>query len=115
MTEQVSAEDIARVEARIEELAVSIERCKKIAVAAKVAIGGGALWLALTLVGLVEFVPAPFIAALAAMIGGAVLLGSNKTTWQQMETAMAASEALRTQMIERLALRPVNEAPRYLH
>ncbi len=102
--DSVSRDDIALVEARIEELAELIERCAKISLAAKIAVGAGAAWIALTLLGFVTFEPAAVIAALAAMIGGVVLLGSNATTWTQMQAAMRASEALRADMIGRLQL-----------
>jgi hypothetical protein len=101
INDSVSRDDIALVEARIEELAESIERCAKISLAAKVA---DAAWIALTLLGFVAFEPAAVIASLAAMIGGVVLLGSNATTWTQMQAAMRASETLRADMIGRLEL-----------
>lgn len=106
----VTGDDIARVEARIEELAASIERCRKISLAAKTAVAAGVGWTALTLLGIVAFEPASFIAALALAIGGAVLLGSNKTTWEQTEAARRASETLRAEMIGRLELRMIGDA-----
>lgn len=106
-SDHASSDDIALVEARIEELALSIERCRKIALAAKIAIGAGAAWTVLTVLDIIDFTPSLFIAALAAMIGGAVLLGSNRTTWQQIEAARRASEALRADMIGALDLHTV--------
>ena len=107
VSDHVSSDDIARVEARIEELSESVERCRKIALAAKLTVIAGAALTGLTLFWVVDFTPSLFIAGLAAMIGGAVLLGSNKTTWQQMQDALQASEALRAEMIGRLQLRTV--------
>ena len=49
--------------------------------------------------------------ALAAVIGGVVLLGSNSTTWEQNEAARAASAKLRAELIEGLQLRLVEERP----
>ena len=49
MDDEVADNDIAQVEARIEELGEAIERCRKLALAAKIAIGAGAAWIALTL------------------------------------------------------------------
>ncbi len=114
-SDDVSAEDIASVEARIEDLAEAIERCRKISLAAKITVAAGTLWIGLTFVGLVNFVPALAVTALAAMIGGVVLLGSNSTTWTQTQAALRASEALRADMIGRLELRPVNENARRFH
>jgi hypothetical protein len=111
MDEIVSREDIARIEERIEDLQEQVARCRKLSLAAKIAIGAGAAWLMLTLLWLVPFVPLLLIASLAAMIGGVVLLGSNATTWNQTETALRASEAMRTEWIGRLDLRVVEERP----
>jgi len=113
--DQPSADDIALVEARIEELAESIERCRKIALAARVAAGAGAAWTALTLLGIVDFTPPLFIIGIAAMIGGTVLLGSNRTTWAQIEKAKRDSEALRAEMIGRLDLRTVGSGTQSRH
>ena len=49
------------------------------------------------------------------MIIGVVLLGSNKTTWTQTETAMHASEAMRAELIGRIELRLVGEQKPTLH
>ena len=102
MNEPVSGDDIALIEAHIEALAVSIERCRKLSLAAKIAIGAGGAWIVI-------------IAAMAAVIGGVVLLGSNSTTWTQTEARLRASEAMRAEMIERLQMRVVDEGVRRLH
>ena len=107
--------DIERLEARIETLQDAIARCRKIALAAKIAIAAGALWLVVTLVGLAPFVPTLLFASLAAVIGGVVLLGSNSTTWKQTEAALAASEALRRDLIEQLELRVIDDSVPTLH
>ena len=113
--DEVSRDDIARIEERIEELSQSIARCRKLSLAAKAAIGAGAVWLALTLLWLVPFVPYMMVGAMAAAIGGIVLLGSNATTWTQTEAALRASEAMRADMIGRLELRVVDDGMRRLH
>ncbi len=111
MDEKVSGEDIARIEERIADLQEQVARCAKLSLAAKIAIGAGAAWLALTVLWLVPFVPLLLIAALAAVIGGIVLLGSNATTWSQIEAALRASEAMRAEWIGQLELRVVEERP----
>jgi hypothetical protein len=103
----VSQDDIARVEARIEELATSIERCRAISLAAKLIIAVGVALVTLTVLGFLTFAPPILIGGLAAIIGGAVLLGANQTTWQQMQAALQASEAMRAEMIGSLELRLV--------
>ena len=49
MTGDDTREDIARIEAHIEELAEAIERCRKFSLAAKAIIAAGSAWIALTL------------------------------------------------------------------
>jgi hypothetical protein len=107
---------IAALEARIEALAEEIERCRKISLAAKLAFAGGVGWIVLTLLTVVPFEPDIFFGAIAAALGGAVLLGSNASTWTEKETALHAAEAQRDDLIGRIELRVVGEdAPRMLH
>lgn len=108
-------ENIAHLEERIETMRVSIERCRKISSAAKIAIAGGLTWIALTLIAAVPSAAAPFFAALAAALGGTVLLGSNKTTWEQTEAALHDTERLRAQLIGSIPLRVVEEERPTLH
>ncbi len=115
MNDEVSRDDIARIEAHIEELAEAIERCRKFSLAAKLIIAAGALWIALSMLALVSYTPETTITALAAMILGAVLLGSNRTTWKQTESALQASEAMRADMIGQLELRMVDDGVKQLH
>ena len=108
-------DEIARIEARIEALDESIARCRKLSLAAKLAIGAGAAWIALTLTLIVDYTPAAAFAALAAAIGGIVLLGSNATTWTQMETARETAEKQRADLIESMELRVVDTGVRRIH
>jgi len=109
MNGEASSDDIARIEERIEELREAVARCRKLSLAAKLAIGAGAVWITLTLAWLVPYVPALAFGALAAVIGGIVLLGSNSTTWAQTEAALAASEAMRAEWIGRREMRLVGD------
>ncbi len=115
ITQDQPHDDIAQVEARIDALHEAIERCRKLSLAAKIAIGAGSAWIVLTLVGLIEFYPGAMLAAGAAAIGGIVLAGSNSTTWAQTEADLHASEALRSEMIGRLEMRLVDSGARRLH
>jgi hypothetical protein len=110
MDHDVSRDDIARIEERIEELREGIARCRKLSVAAKLAIGVGAIWLVLTLLWLVPYVPFMAVGAMASVIGGIVLLGSNSTTWTEAEAALTASEAMRAEWIGRKEMRVVGES-----
>jgi len=112
---EVSRDDIALVETRIEELVAATERCRKISLAAKIATAGGAGLGLLTLLGVIAFEPSYLIGGLAAAIGGVVLLGSNATTWEQAEAGLHASETLRADMINMLELRMVGDPTQRLH
>jgi hypothetical protein len=45
---------------------------------------------------------------MASMIAGVVVLGSNSTTWQEIEAKQQAAEALRRKLIGRIELRLVS-------
>jgi hypothetical protein len=115
MDDETFREDIALLEARIERLADARERCRKISLVAKIAIAAGAIWTLLTLVTLLPFYPSTFFGSLAAMIGGTVLLGSNKTTWEDTEAALREAEGARATIIGRMELRVVGEEGRTVH
>src|SRR5664279_4912368 len=84
-------DEIAQLEARSEALTESIERCRKISLAAKLTIAAGAIWIVLVLLGVIAFSPGTIIAAMAAVLGGIVLLGSNATTWTQTDAALVSN------------------------
>lgn len=107
--------DIAHLEDRIEMLRHSAARCEKISLAAKVAACAGLAWIVLVLPGIIPFAPATFFGALAVVLGGVVLLGSNKTTWEQTLQALRDAEATRAQLIGSIALRVVGEEKPTLH
>ena len=102
-------DEIAQLEARSEALTESIERCRKISLAAKLTIAAGAIWIVLVLLGVIAFSPGTIIAAMAAVLGGIVLLGSNATTWTQTDAALHDAEAMRADLIGRMELPVVGE------
>jgi len=106
---------IEQLEVRIGALSEAIERCRKISLAAKLLATAGAGWTGLTLVTILPFVPSTFLAAVAAALGGAVLMGSNKTTWEQTEAALREAEAQRAELIGRIELRVVGDEQPTLH
>jgi len=99
---------IARLEAEIEDLAHSLERGRKIAVLAQVLMVGGAVWILGGLVGLLRFDVTILLGAVAAVIGGIVLFGSNDSTRKQMEARVQAAEAERAALIGSIGLRVVS-------
>jgi hypothetical protein len=100
-------EEISRLELRIDELANTIERCRKIILAAKIAMAiGGVLMLALVL-GAIRFSPVGMIAAMTLVIGGIVVFGSNRSTSKQAAADLGAAETLRAELIGRIDLRVI--------
>jgi hypothetical protein len=100
-------EQILRIEAHIEELASVIESCRKIILISKVTIAAGGTLILAIILGAVRFDPTAMIGAIAAIVGGAVVFGSNTSTLKQTTTAMKAAEAHRAELISRMDLRVV--------
>ena len=95
-------DQIARIEADIEHLAESLDRCRKAMLFSKVAIAAGVIWILAYLLGAIRFEPATMIGALAAIIGGVVVFGSNSSTSKQTTAAVKAAEIRRAELIDML-------------
>jgi hypothetical protein len=102
-----SHQEIADLEAEIDELADAAERCRKVIVLARVATGAGGLLLVVTLVGLFRSGPTALVLAITAVLGGLALFGSHTSTRDQIMTKIRAREARRAQLIGELDLRDV--------
>ena len=107
-------DEIARLEGRIAMLSDSLERCRKVAVAARVVLAVGGLWTALMFAGALEFGRFNLVGAIVAVLGGIVLAGSNASTARQTETVLATAEAQRADLIGQMDLSVVGEK-RTLH
>ena len=105
-------EQIARLEARIDDLAEAMDRCRKIILASKVAIAGGGIWMLAVVLGIVGFDPLAMVAAIAAVIGGTVMFGSNTATAKEISASVTEAEALRAKLIAGLELRVVGDGAR---
>jgi hypothetical protein len=101
-------DQIMRIEERIEKLTDVIESCRKIMLASKLAIAAGATWLVAFTLGATGFHPMAMIAAMAAVIGGIVIFGSNMGTSKQAAAAVKEAQALRTELIDKINPRLVN-------
>jgi hypothetical protein len=95
-------EQIAQIESDIEQLAQTLEKCRKAILFSKVAIGAGAIWILAYLVGAIRFDSTMMIAAIAAVVGGVVFYGSNSSTSKEAAAAMKDAERLRVELIDRL-------------
>ena len=104
-------DEISMIEARLAQLAEVAERCRKIILASKTAIAGGAVLLLVTILGLFGSGQVAALGSIAAMLGGIVSLGSNVSTLRQTEAAMSNAEALRADLINRIDPREVRDSP----
>jgi hypothetical protein len=105
-------EQILHIEANIEELTDVIEKCRKIILISKAAIAAGGTLIVAIIIGAVRFDPTVMIGAIAAVIGGTVVFGSNTSTLKQTRTDMKAAEAHRTELISRMDECPSRRAAR---
>ena len=103
-------DEIARLETQIDELAETIEGCRKLILMAKVAIAGGAVALLAMLLGAIRDDALVLAGATAALMGGIVVLGSNMSTSNQALAKMKDTEARRAALIDQLELRDVPPA-----
>src|SRR5215470_15876593 len=99
MTEDDPTDEIPDIEDRIEALAEIAERCRKFILASKIAIGGGAALLLITILGLFGFGQITALGSIALVLGGIVSLGSNVSTLRQTESAISAAETRRLALI----------------
>ncbi|MEK9285130.1 MULTISPECIES: hypothetical protein [unclassified Bradyrhizobium] len=111
MTEDDPLDEISEIEARIEALAEIAERCRKFILASKIAIGGGAALLLITILGLLGAGQVAALGSIALVLGGIVSLGSNISTLRQTDAAISAAEMRRLELIGRIDLRLVADTP----
>jgi hypothetical protein len=94
-----AADEIARLEAQLDELADAMARCRKIGLISQIAIVAGSAWLLAVAIGVLGFDPIGLMAAISAVIGGTVMYGSNTTTSRQVDAAIKNAEAMREALI----------------
>ncbi|OAF14082.1 hypothetical protein [Bradyrhizobium neotropicale] len=111
MTEDDPTDEISEIEARIEALVEIAERCRKFILASKIAIGGGAALLLITILGLFGFGQTAALGSIALVLGGIVSFGSNVSTLRQTNAAISAAEMRRLELIGRIDLRLVADTP----
>ena len=104
-------DQISQLEARIEALAETAERCRKIILASKLAIAGGGALLLVAILGLFGAGQMSALGSIALILGGIVSLGSNISTLQQTNGALVAASMLRSDLIGSFDLRVVHDAP----
>jgi hypothetical protein len=99
--------EIVRIEDPIEQLTEKIESCRKLILASRIAVAIGALALTGMLLGVIRFDPAVMAAAVAALLGGIAVWGSNRSTAQEATNELTLSETNRSILIQKMDLRDV--------
>lgn len=104
-------EQIEQLELRIEELREAIQRSRRLMLVGRTsAVGGPALLLCL-LLGVIEFTPFRMVIGLALGIGGVVLMGSSKSSTEELERSLKQAEDERRAAIDALNLIEIEPPP----
>jgi len=101
-------DQISRIEGSIDQLAETLDNCRKAMLLSKMAIAAGGIWFLGYFLGAIGFDPTLMVGAIAATIGGVVILGSNSSTSQQTIAAMKAAETERDELIDMINPRAVS-------
>ena len=98
------AEQIERLEARIDELREGIRRSRRLVVAGRACAFAGAALLICLVLGLATVTPVRMIVGIAAGLGGLVLMGSSVGSTEQLERSLKQTEDERNAAIDALEL-----------
>ena len=108
-------DEIERLELRIEELGEAIKRSRRLRLAGRGSAVLGPALIAGFALGVVDTAPTRMIAALALTIGGIVLMGSSRSSTEELERSLKQAEAERIAAIDALNLIQVGEGPSIHH
>jgi hypothetical protein len=112
-SEEDPSAQIARLEAQIERFREVAESCRKVILAAKVAIALGAVVLLVTVTGLINVDQIVAFAASAVILGAIVAAGSNSRTLNEATANIRAAEARRAELIGALPFSQVIEETKH--
>ena len=115
ITEGDLSDQIARLESDIEQLADSIDRCRKAMLLSKIAIAGGGICMVAYFLVPIGFDSTILIGAIAAVVGGVVVYGSNSSTSKETMAAMKDAEACKAELIGKIDLRTVGTGANLRH
>jgi hypothetical protein len=103
-------DEIERLELRIDELREAIERSRRLRLAGLASAVIGPALIVGFILGLVDYTPARVLVAFALAIGGMVLMGSSRSSTEELQRAMKQAEAERMAAIDALDLVQVGDA-----
>jgi outer membrane murein-binding lipoprotein Lpp len=101
-------DEIVQLEAQIDELAAKIENCRKFILAGRIAVVLGGAVLVAMLLGMLRSDPSVMGLAAAAVLGGIVVAGSNRSTAKEASNELSANEAKLAHLIDQLELQTVS-------
>jgi hypothetical protein len=100
-------QQIADLEAEIDDLSDAAEKCRKSMVVAKAAVGVGILLFVVSLLGLIRVDAIVLVIGIAATLAGIGFYGSSRSSIEEISTKIRAHEARRAAMIDGMDLRTV--------
>jgi hypothetical protein len=101
------SEDVSQLEQEIEQLASTVENCRRIVLLSKVMIGFGFAWLVALVLGAISFGRLSVLSAISMVVFGIVAYGSNLSTLRQSQAALREVEARRAMLIASMDLQPI--------
>jgi hypothetical protein len=102
-------QQIADLEAEIDDLSDAAEKCRKSMVVAKAAVGVGILLFVVSLLGLIRVDAIVLVIGIAATLAGIGFYGSSRGSLEQITGKIRTYEARRAEMIDVMDLRTVEE------
>jgi undecaprenyl pyrophosphate phosphatase UppP len=102
-------DEIERLEIRIEELREAIARSRRLRLVGLASVLIGPALIVGFVLGLVDDSPTRVIVAFALAIGGMVLMGSSRSSTEELERALKRTEAERMAAIDALELVQVGD------
>jgi hypothetical protein len=96
--------EIEQLELRIEELGEAIQRSRRLGMVGRVAVVAGLAALAGLALGLLTFELTRVIVAISLTLGGVILMGSSKTSTEQLQFSLKRAEGERNAAIDALDL-----------
>ena len=102
-------QQIADLEAEIDALSEAAERCRKSMIVAKTAVMAGILLFGASLVGLIRSDAIVLVIGIAVTIAGIGFFGSSRGSLDQLAEKIRVREARRTEMIDAMDLRTVQD------
>jgi hypothetical protein len=97
-------DEIEELELRIEELRDAIRRSRRLMLAGQACAVLGPAMLLCLLIGLLSFTPTAMIIGIALGVGGVVLMGSSKSSTDELTLSLKQAEAARSAAIDALEL-----------